>query len=252
MRSHYVAFVRKQLGDDNAKSWVLFNDEKVVKAEAVDAMKKFAYVYFFQRSLPGGMASDRAKKSSQPMAAPNEATGTLFEKGTRSYLRGGAEGAAGADVSTRDGNGGMTDQKRRIMSMSSIFTTVPVSYVVQTAGDTDDSHPSSESAIVSLIEEMIQGSELRGELTTDSNGRLILCFDKSQADEDELMANQIQAAAGRVSQLMQDVKSMDRSMATEKEYVKWVQKQNKGSAALQGLEDASWPVGPDDEDLMAN
>ena len=42
--------MRKQLDGEDAKSWVLFNDEKVVKAEAVEAMKKFAYVYFFQRS----------------------------------------------------------------------------------------------------------------------------------------------------------------------------------------------------------
>jgi len=48
-KSHYVAFVRKQLNADKTKSWVLFNDEKVVKAEAVEEMKKFAYVYFFER-----------------------------------------------------------------------------------------------------------------------------------------------------------------------------------------------------------
>lgn len=47
MSSHYVAFVRKQV--DDKKLWVLFNDEKVVQAEAVEEMKKFAYVYFFQR-----------------------------------------------------------------------------------------------------------------------------------------------------------------------------------------------------------
>jgi len=29
--------------------WVLFNDEKVVKAVEVEEMKKFAYVYFFKR-----------------------------------------------------------------------------------------------------------------------------------------------------------------------------------------------------------
>lgn len=47
---HYVAFVRKQLPDGGKdKQWVLFNDEKVVKAEDVDEMKKFAYVYFFRR-----------------------------------------------------------------------------------------------------------------------------------------------------------------------------------------------------------
>lgn len=32
------------------EGWVLFNDEKVVKAEGdVEEMKKFAYVYFFER-----------------------------------------------------------------------------------------------------------------------------------------------------------------------------------------------------------
>ncbi|KZF20118.1 ubiquitin carboxyl-terminal hydrolase 14 [Xylona heveae TC161] len=46
---HYVAFIRKELPDEIGKSWVLFNDEKVVKAVDVDEMKKFAYVYFFRR-----------------------------------------------------------------------------------------------------------------------------------------------------------------------------------------------------------
>ena len=47
---HYVAFIRKPIPDEGKESWVLFNDEKVVKAEGdVDEMKKFAYVYFFER-----------------------------------------------------------------------------------------------------------------------------------------------------------------------------------------------------------
>ncbi|KAF8476080.1 hypothetical protein BDZ91DRAFT_769959 [Kalaharituber pfeilii] len=45
---HYVAFVKKQVEGEDA--WVLFNDEKVVKAADVDEMKKFAYVYFFRRA----------------------------------------------------------------------------------------------------------------------------------------------------------------------------------------------------------
>ena len=44
---HYVAFIRKELGDKLA--WVLFNDEKVVEVVDVEEMKKFAYVYFFKR-----------------------------------------------------------------------------------------------------------------------------------------------------------------------------------------------------------
>ena len=44
---HYVAFIRKKLGAET--SWVLFNDEKVVKVVDVEEMKKFAYVYFFRR-----------------------------------------------------------------------------------------------------------------------------------------------------------------------------------------------------------
>ena len=47
---HYVAFVRKDIPDEGVKGqWVLFNDEKVVKAVDVEEMKKFAYVYFFER-----------------------------------------------------------------------------------------------------------------------------------------------------------------------------------------------------------
>ena len=55
---HYVAFIRKFIPRDRheggkeegEEAWVLFNDEKVVKAEGdVDEMKKFAYVYFFER-----------------------------------------------------------------------------------------------------------------------------------------------------------------------------------------------------------
>lgn len=45
---HYVAFIRKAIpGAGKEKQWVLFNDEKVVKAADIDEMKKFAYIYFF-------------------------------------------------------------------------------------------------------------------------------------------------------------------------------------------------------------
>lgn len=47
---HYVAFIRKPIpAEGKEKQWVLFNDEKVVKAVDVDEMKKFAYIYFFRR-----------------------------------------------------------------------------------------------------------------------------------------------------------------------------------------------------------
>jgi ubiquitin carboxyl-terminal hydrolase 5/13 len=46
---HYVAFIREAIpGDGKDRQWVLFNDEKVVKAVDVDEMKKFAYIYFFR------------------------------------------------------------------------------------------------------------------------------------------------------------------------------------------------------------
>ena len=47
---HYVAFIRKKVGEKGEEEWVLFNDEKVVKAHDVEEMKKFAYVYFFERA----------------------------------------------------------------------------------------------------------------------------------------------------------------------------------------------------------
>jgi ubiquitin carboxyl-terminal hydrolase 5/13 len=44
---HYVAHIR--VGDDE---WVLFNDEKVVKAdkESVRDLKKLAYLYIFEKA----------------------------------------------------------------------------------------------------------------------------------------------------------------------------------------------------------
>ncbi|KAI9848445.1 MAG: hypothetical protein M1837_000240 [Sclerophora amabilis] len=41
---HYVAFIRKHINGESGEPWVLFNDEKVVKAVDVEEMKKFAYV----------------------------------------------------------------------------------------------------------------------------------------------------------------------------------------------------------------
>ncbi|RMZ75625.1 hypothetical protein DV738_g5367, partial [Chaetothyriales sp. CBS 135597] len=49
---HYVAFVRKAIpgaGAGKDKQWVLFNDEKVVKAVDVEEMKQTAYVFIFRR-----------------------------------------------------------------------------------------------------------------------------------------------------------------------------------------------------------
>lgn len=46
---HYVAFIRKSFPGQSELSWVLFNDEKVVKYEGIDDMKKTAYMYFFTR-----------------------------------------------------------------------------------------------------------------------------------------------------------------------------------------------------------
>ena len=48
-----MAFIRKSLPKDAGdESWVLFNDEKVVKAEDINEMKEmkqYAYLYFFIR-----------------------------------------------------------------------------------------------------------------------------------------------------------------------------------------------------------
>ncbi|KAJ5913458.1 hypothetical protein N7504_002341 [Penicillium tannophilum] len=46
---HYVAVIRKVLPGQSALSWVMFNDEKVVRFEDLDQMKKTAYMYFFTR-----------------------------------------------------------------------------------------------------------------------------------------------------------------------------------------------------------
>ncbi|KAJ5672425.1 hypothetical protein N7507_001552 [Penicillium longicatenatum] len=46
---HYVAIIRKVLPGQSGLSWVMFNDEKVVRFEDLDQMKETAYMYFFTR-----------------------------------------------------------------------------------------------------------------------------------------------------------------------------------------------------------
>ncbi|KAJ5668806.1 hypothetical protein N7462_009876 [Penicillium macrosclerotiorum] len=46
---HYVSLIRKKLPGQDALSWVMFNDEKVVEFGEVEDMKKTAYMYFFTR-----------------------------------------------------------------------------------------------------------------------------------------------------------------------------------------------------------
>lgn len=48
---HYVAHIRMQKDGGADDGWVLFNDEKVVKADAesVKELKKLAYLYVFER-----------------------------------------------------------------------------------------------------------------------------------------------------------------------------------------------------------
>jgi ubiquitin carboxyl-terminal hydrolase 5/13 len=46
---HYVALVRKVLPNQDQLSWVMFNDEKVVKFDDIEGIKKTAYMYFFTR-----------------------------------------------------------------------------------------------------------------------------------------------------------------------------------------------------------
>jgi ubiquitin carboxyl-terminal hydrolase 5/13 len=47
---HYVAHIRTE--KDGESSWVLFNDEKVVRAdeESVRALRPLAYLYVFERT----------------------------------------------------------------------------------------------------------------------------------------------------------------------------------------------------------
>lgn len=44
-----MALVRKVLPDQDQLSWVMFNDEKVVKFDDIEGIKKTAYMYFFTR-----------------------------------------------------------------------------------------------------------------------------------------------------------------------------------------------------------
>lgn len=47
---HYVAFLKRKIPHGDESAWVLYNDEKVVKADNFEEMKQFAYIYILSRS----------------------------------------------------------------------------------------------------------------------------------------------------------------------------------------------------------
>lgn len=47
---HYVAFLKRKIPQSDEVAWVLYNDEKVVKADNIEEMKQFAYIYILSRS----------------------------------------------------------------------------------------------------------------------------------------------------------------------------------------------------------
>lgn len=46
---HYVAFIKKKVTSGGEEEWTLFNDEKVVRGGEIAEMKKYAYIYLFER-----------------------------------------------------------------------------------------------------------------------------------------------------------------------------------------------------------
>lgn len=229
----------------------------------LEAYKKWVLVQLMldgkvPKHLPK-MVNSKMAETVHTMAAPYEAVANLFERGTPRRLQ--AEIAAGAFRWEEDGNDGLirlmleSYQERRIISMSSVFTTVPISYIAQASASTETGDVTTETAVIDLINAMIQRRQFHGKLTTDSNGKSFLCFDKSEHPQDELMVSQIPAAIAGVHGLMEDVRAMNRMIATEKDYLKWMNKQTKGNgggSAQSVMNNSTWQVGPDDEDLMAN
>ncbi|OBT69275.1 hypothetical protein VE03_01900 [Pseudogymnoascus sp. 23342-1-I1] len=232
----------------------------------VEAYKKWTLVKVLLTGkvpiLPPNTNSN-SSKAFHLLGKPYDMVASLFELGSASRLN--AEITAGANIWSGDGNAGLirvvlgAHQKHQIRRLSSLYETIPVSYIAENTVSAETGVTlESQIAVEALISNMISQGELRGTLVgAQGDQPTFLRFDPTERVSDEgLVERELAVAIGRIESMVDDIKVTDHLLTHEKEYLTYVRKQKKKQAGpnyadAYGGDELSWIVGPDDEDLMA-
>ncbi|KFY86722.1 hypothetical protein V500_07449 [Pseudogymnoascus sp. VKM F-4518 (FW-2643)] len=232
----------------------------------VEAYKKWTLVKVLLTgktpTLPPNTNSN-ASKAFHTIGKPYDMVAGLFELGSASRLN--AEIIAGMNIWSGDGNAGLmrvvlgAHQKHQIRRLSSLYETIPVSYISQNTVSAETGVSlESQSAVEALISNMISHGELRGTLVSAQGTQpAFLRFAPTERVSDEtLVERELAEAMGRIETMVEDIKATDHLLTHEKEYLTWVRKQKKKQvgasyADAYGGDEMGWMVGPDEEDLMS-
>lgn len=232
----------------------------------VEAYKKWTLVKVLligkAPTLPPNTNSN-ASKAFHTIGKPYDMVAGLFELGSASRLN--AEITAGMNIWSGDGNAGLmrvvlgAHQKHQIRRLSSLYETIPVSYISQNTVSAETGVSlESQGAVEALVSNMISEGELRGTLVgAQGDQPAFLRFAPTERVSDEtLVERELAEAMGRIETMVEDIKATDHLLTHEKEYLTWVRKQKKKQvgasyADAYGGDEMGWMVGPDEEDLMA-
>lgn len=230
----------------------------------VEAYKKWILV----KVLLGGKSptlprntNSNASKAFQVIGKPYAVVASLFEMGSASRLN--SEIIVGTEIWRKDGNDGLMRaillayQKHQIRRLSSLYKTISVSYISQsTVSAETGTNLSNDEAVEVLINAMISQGELHGALMRPLDQLSFLGFNPGGPVLTESRVElELIDAMERIRYMMEDIKTTDRILTHEKDYLRWAHKQTKPGDGNSGDgyvgEELGWSIGPDDEDLMA-
>jgi COP9 signalosome complex subunit 3 len=236
---------------------------KEVSRIMVEAYKKWVLVGLLLEGkllqLPK-YTSINAAKAYHTIAKPYETVAQIFETGSAPRLK--AEVEIGHQIWEDDSNMGLIlnvlseYQKFQIRNLASIYSKISIPEVNQltTSAETGNklqSHILAEG----LVRGMIADGSLDATLSNPPGGSAILTFKPSGSKlSEKQVEEELQASKERIQLLAQEVKRTDRMLTYDKEYLKFVQKQQRlarDGAADQGIAggDLDWNS-VEDEDIM--
>lgn len=261
----YIALREWEKALDSLENAVTYPvKDNAVSKMMVDAYKKWTLVNVLLNgkagSLPGTTNSNAAKLY-HVIAKPYDIVASLFESASASRLQ--AEVGVGQDVWKDDGNLGLmlfvlaSYQKFKIRRLANVYRTLTISEVTQITDSAETGHKlPSDQATETLILQMIADGDLYATVSHPPNSPAVLSFKPTGPVLPEPEVRQrLASSLERLKSIAMDIKSTDRRLTYDKDYLKWAHKQKKldRSGLGDGMsgEEMVWNAA-EDEDLMSS
>lgn len=207
------------------------------------------------------MLSVNSMKVFRLMSRPYAVVADLFECGPASRLR--EEILAGTTIWEIDGNTGLMSciltahQEHQVLTLADVYQTIPISRIAKfTCGSEPGDELVNEEVTKASIERMISRCDFAGSLGQSQRGEAFLSFNAmGSVSNESRMDGELIHALEQIKHVTDDIKTIERLLMHEKEYLIWTHKQKRSGDANSAKldytgEELGWTIGVD-EDLMA-